>query len=111
MRTAVRIPDLDKPKEGRTVMSFDWQEAELPPQLLPQPWYRPGRNQGERQGTVEFKRRSSLLMSKRASLLRLQALPRLTREQELEALACFRATHGVVRCPPAFVAPSQAAVG
>lgn len=92
-------------------MSFTWQESELLSPLLPAPL--PGfmRNLSERQGTVEFKRRSSLLITHRARLLRFQAAPRLTREQELEALEQFRESHGVVHCPPAFAAPSQSFIG
>ncbi len=92
-------------------MSFDWQESDF---LSPFPSASlPGfmRNLSERQGTVEFKRRSSQLMTHRARLLRFQAAPRLTREQELEALDHFRASHGVVCCPPAFAAPTQASTG
>lgn len=89
-------------------MSFDWQDSELlsPFPLAPLPGFL-----SERQGTVEFKRRSSLLMTHRARLLRFQAAPRLTREQELVALEQFRASRGVVCYPPAFGAPSQAFVG
>ncbi|MFO1157288.1 MAG: hypothetical protein U1E60_00460 [Reyranellaceae bacterium] len=92
-------------------MSFDWQDSELLTELLPASGPGSARNLSERQGTVEFKRRFSLLLSNRARLLQFQAAPRLTREQEREALDRFRATHGVVRYPPAFAAPTQAAVG
>jgi hypothetical protein len=92
-------------------MSFDWQESDLPSPCLPARVPGVSRNLSERKGTVEFKRRSSLLLTFRARLLRLQAAPCLTRDQELEALEQFRAIHGVVRYPPAFAAPTQAAIG
>ena len=38
-------------------------------------------------------------------------LPFQTTDQELEALRQFRAEHGVVRCPPAFAAATQAFIG
>lgn len=89
-------------------MSFDWQESDLLTPMSPAPLSGAARNLSERQGTLEFKRRSSLLLTHRARLLRFQAAPRLTRHEELEALERFRAKHGVVRCPPAFSAPTQA---
>lgn len=92
-------------------MSFDWQESDLPTPMLPTPPSGVARNLSERQGTLEFKRRSSLLLTHRARLLRFQAAPRLTRDEELEALERFRANHGVVRYPPAFSAPTQAFIG
>lgn len=92
-------------------MSFEWQESDLPSPLFAASLPGLSRILAERQGTVEFKRRSSVLMTRRARLLRFQAAPRLTREQELEALEQFRANHGVVRCAPAFAAPTQAFVG
>lgn len=104
----MRVTGFGQPKEGRFIMSFEWQDSEL---LSPFPMSVLPGFIGERQGTVEFKRRSSLLMTHRARLLRFQATPRLTREQELEALERFRASRGVVRYPPAFAAPSQAFVG
>jgi hypothetical protein len=109
--TNVRLPGFDQPKEGRSIMSFDWQESELLSPFLSAPLPGVVRNLSERQGTVEFKRRSSLLMTHRARLLRFQSAPRLTRQQELEALEQFRESHGVVRCPPAFTAPTQAFIG
>ncbi|MGD9883862.1 MAG: hypothetical protein AB7F22_34890 [Reyranella sp.] len=92
-------------------MSFDWQESELPSPISSAQLPGFARNLSERQGTLEFKRRSSLLLTHRARLLRFQAAPRLTRDQELEALRQFRAEHGVVRCPPAFAAATQAFIG
>jgi len=104
-------PVLEQPKEGRFIMLLDWQEPDLPA-LLPStqlPWG--SRSLSERQGTLEFKRRSALLLTHRARLARFQVSPRLTRDQELEALRQFKSAHGVVRCPPAFAAPTQAFVG
>ena len=92
-------------------MSFDWQQSDLPTPMLRAPVSGTARNLSERQGTLEFKRRSSLLLTHRARLLRFQAAPRLTRDEELRALEQFRAKHGVVRCPPAFSAPTQAFIG
>ena len=92
-------------------MSFDWQESDLPTPIHSTPLSGVARNLSERQGTLEFKRRSSLVLTYRARLLRFQAAPRLTRNEELEALERFRATHGVVRYPPAFSAPTQAFIG
>jgi len=105
------LPVLEQPKEGRFIMLLDWQEPDLPAPLPSTQLSWSARNLSERQGTVEFKRRSSLLLIHRARLLRLQAFPRLTRDQELEALDQFKSAHGVVRCPPAFAAPTQAFVG
>ena len=92
-------------------MSFDWQESDLPTPTGPIQIPGSARNLSERQGTLEFKRRSSLLLTHRARLLRFQAAPRLTRAEELEALEQFRVNHGVVRCPSAFSAPTQAFIG
>lgn len=107
----MRVPGLDQPKEGRFIMSLDWQESDLHAPMSPAQLSGVGRNLGERQGTLEFKRRSSLLLTHRARLLRFQATPRLTRDEELRALEQFRTNHGVVRCPPAFSAPTQAFIG
>lgn len=92
-------------------MSIDWQESDLPTPYLPIQLPGVGRNLSERQGTLEFKRRSSLLLANRARALRFLAAPRLTRREELAALEQFRATRGVVRYPSAFAAPTQAFIG
>jgi len=54
-----------------------------------------------------FKRQGASVLKARAAQRRLMQVPLLSRDEELDAIEKYKAKHGVVRCPTAFVLPSQ----
>ena len=56
---------------------------------------------------AELRRQTAVLLANRNLMLRIAALPRLSPEQERLAIAQFRTTRGITRCPTAFLVPSQ----
>jgi len=59
---------------------------------------------------AEYKRRSAELIANRLLMAKLARQPRLTPEEERDAIRRFKATRGVTRYPAAFAAPTQAFV-
>ncbi len=57
---------------------------------------------------AEYKRRSAELIANRLLLAKLSRQPRLTPEEERDAIRRFKATRGITRYPAAFAAPTQA---
>ena len=57
---------------------------------------------------AEYKRRSAELIANRLLLAKLARQPRLTPEEERDAIRRFKATRGITRYPAAFAAPTQA---
>jgi hypothetical protein len=57
---------------------------------------------------AEYKRRSAELIANRLLLAKLARQPRLSPDEERDAIRRFKATRGVTRYPAAFAAPTQA---
>ncbi len=74
---------------------------------IPQPIVKEGEGAAGRNG-AEYKRRSAELIANRLLLAKLARQPRLTPEEERDAIRRFKATRGVTRYPAAFAAPTQA---
>lgn len=66
-----------------------------------------GPNASGRNG-AEYKRRSAELIANRLLLAKLARQPRLSPDEERDAIRRFKATRGVTRYPAAFAAPTQA---
>ncbi len=73
----------------------------------PQPFVKEGEGNSGRNG-AEYKRRSAELIANRLLLAKLARQPRLSPDEERDAIRRFKATRGVTRYPAAFAAPTQA---
>jgi len=75
----------------------------------PSPVAKEGDGSSGRNG-AEYKRRSAELIANRLLMAKLARQPRLTPEEERDAIRRFKATRGITRYPAAFAAPTQAFV-